>query len=128
MKLLITEEGFECADEIWDGADELLTCRMTYVEIRAALAAARRDGRISRRLLAAARAGLTARWQEITVLELDEGLAAAAGEVAEDFRLRTNDALHLAAALEVGDPALVVTTWDERLRTAALEAGLAVAP
>jgi predicted nucleic acid-binding protein len=128
VKLLLTEDGSGRADELWTEADELLTARLTYVEARAALAAASRARRLSPRLHAVAKAELEARWPRLALVELDQSLAGSAGGIAESFRLRANDAVYLAAALELGDPELVVATWDDRLRAAALAAGLAVSP
>ena len=51
----------------------------------------------------------------------------AAGEAAERRALRTGDAVHLATAMAI--PAeVVVSTWDDKLRRAALAEGLTVAP
>lgn len=122
------EEGSGHAEEIWNEADEVVTHRLTYIEVRAALAASRRSGLLSPRMLTYAKGDLTARWRELDLVELDEQLAESAGDAAETFGLRANDSLHLAAAQAVDDSDLVVATWDGRLRTAALDAGLAVAP
>jgi uncharacterized protein len=59
---------------------------------------------------------------------VDEVLVREAGDVAETFALRALDAVHLAAALVLADEGLVFATWDDRLRAAALNAGLAVTP
>jgi uncharacterized protein len=61
------------------------------------------------------------------VVELDEGLGEAAGDLAEHHDLRALDAVHLASAL-AGGRRVIVATWDDRLATAAREAGLTVAP
>jgi hypothetical protein len=55
-------------------------------------------------------------------------LARSAGELAERHALRGYDALHLASALSIGDPDLVLATWDRQLARAALAAGAAVLP
>lgn len=64
----------------------------------------------------------------VEFLELEADVATLAGELAEGHRLRAGDAVHLASALALGDPELVVASWDGELRRAALEAGLAVFP
>jgi uncharacterized protein len=71
---------------------------------------------------------LDQRWRSIHGIEVDDPLARAAGELAEEFSLRALDAVHLAAALAVAEPDLVVATWDRRLADAARAAGLNVAP
>ena len=128
MKLFVTEQGWELADALWRDADELFTCRVTSVETQAALARARRSGRLSAEELDRARADFRERWPRLAVVELDEELAALAGEAAESHRLRALDAMHLAAALSLGDSELVVASWDGDLRRGVAEAGLAVAP
>ncbi len=101
---------------------------IAYAEARAALGAARRVRRLSARGLLRARGELEARWGELDVVVADESLSRSAGDVAESFALRALDAVHLAAALSLGDPELVVVSWDDRLRDAAQRAGLAIAP
>jgi predicted nucleic acid-binding protein len=128
VKLLLAEEGSGEAAELWDGAAAVRMASVGYAEVRAALAAARCSRRLSPGGLAAARAKLELRWSEIDVQDLDELLVRTAGNVAETFALRALDAVHLAAALSLEDEELVLSTWDDRLRTAAQAAGLAVAP
>lgn len=99
-----------------------------YTEARAALAAARRQRRLSATGLGFAKAELLRLWNDVDVQQLDDQLVHLAGETAESFSLRALDAVHLAAALALDDPDLVVATWDEHLRSAAISAGLAVAP
>lgn len=127
VKLLVTEEGSDLADEIWDGAHRLAASRLTYVETRAALAAARRTQRPSSRA-AKLREELEARWRGLDVLELDDAVALLAGDVSDAFGLRAGDAIHLASALTLQDPELTLASWDARLRHAAAEAGLGLAP
>jgi predicted nucleic acid-binding protein len=61
-------------------------------------------------------------------VELEPGVARAAGEVAEGFGLRAYDAVHLASALVVDEGDTLVGTGDRALATAASAAGLGVAP
>jgi uncharacterized protein len=128
VKALIAEEGSREATELWEEATVVRMASVGYAEVRAALAAARRDRRLSERGLNASKAELELRWSEIDVQYVDEFLVRTAGEVAETFALRALDAVHLAAALILDDEELVFATWDGRLRTAAQAAGLPVAP
>ena len=125
VKLLIEEPGSDEAASIWDEATDLLASRFLYPEARAALGRAARLGRLTPRGLERSRGLLEARWAEVRVVELHDGLDRLAGEVAELLGLRAGDAVHLASALIVGETTLV--TFDERLASAAHEAGLAVA-
>lgn len=58
---------------------------------------------------------------------VDVALAREAGDLAEQLGLRGYDAVHLASALALGEPATVVT-WDDELRRAAAGCGCATAP
>lgn len=62
------------------------------------------------------------------LIGVDRDLAWQAGEIAETHALRGYDAVHLACAVSVGDPALVLVTWDRDLAAAGIEAGLVVIP
>lgn len=50
------------------------------------------------------------------------------GALAETHALCGYDAVHLASAIAIADPALVVATWDRDLADAAVRAGYAVVP
>jgi hypothetical protein len=51
-----------------------------------------------------------------------------AGQLAAQRALRGADAVHLASALAVDSPDLVVAVWDRRLHAGAVAERLAVAP
>jgi predicted nucleic acid-binding protein len=127
LKLFLVEEGSAEVERIWDEADRLTTSRVTFPEARSALAAGRRSGRIDSSDLTVATRELRRRWGEFNVVELDEGLGEAAGDLAERHALRALDAVHLASAL-AGGRRVLVATWDDRLAHSARQAGLAVAP
>lgn len=55
---------------------------------------------------------------ELDVIGLDAVLARAAGELAERHALRGYDAVHLASAIAIEDPDLVMATWDRDLAAA----------
>lgn len=101
---------------------------MTYAEVRAALARARRAGRLGRAGLARAKDDLEQSWQQVVPLVVDSSLIRHAGDLAEQFALRAYDAVHLAAAITVTDVDVLVATWDGDLAEAARAAGLSVAP
>jgi len=126
--LLSGEDGSGTAAELWDAADLVVTSRVSYPEGRAALAAARRARRVTGSAADRARLALDSMFDDLDVVELDDGLAASAGDVADRFGLRANDAIHLASALALEDPRVVVVTWDRELAAAARRAELAVAP
>lgn len=125
LKLLIDEVGTAEAGLIWDVPDVLVAARVGHVEARAALAAARREGRISAHVFRAALEGLEMLWSQVSVVEIDEDLMRMAGELAEAHSLRGYDAVHLAAARLVG--ADVFSSADRRLCAAASSSGFHVA-
>ena len=62
------------------------------------------------------------------MVEVTAAVAEAAATLAGTLVLGGADAVHLASALTLADAAPILVAWDVRLRTAALEAGLIVAP
>jgi len=128
VKLLLREDGWEQAFALWERAESLATGSISYVEARSALAAAARAGRLGAGALRSARAALEELWRDVDVVNFHSRLVQPAGDVAEFYRLRSHDALHLTSALTLGDPELVLVSWDGELRRAGAEAGLAVAP
>ena len=128
MKLLVREPGSDEASTLAGSATELTSASIGYVEARSALGRAAGAGRLSRDRQEAARAELHEIWAEMTIIDLDDELVTAAGDVAETCRLGAGDAIHLAVALELDEPELLFATWDRDLAEAAREAGLAVAP
>lgn len=127
VPLLVAEPGSEVAGRLWDSSDRVVSVRLLYPEARAALAQAARLTRLSARDLRRAVAELDARLEEIDLVEIDDTLARRAGEQAEVHGLRGYDAVHLAAALRVQDPDVVLVAGDQALLTAAAAEGLAVA-
>lgn len=104
----------------------LTTSRLTYVEVRSALAAVGRSGRLTAGALRRARVEFDALWPVFFVLDVDTKTAEAAAEVAERFALRSHDAVQLASALRIEDPSLTMVALDRRLLRAASAAGLQV--
>jgi predicted nucleic acid-binding protein len=65
---------------------------------------------------------------ELDVIGLDAALARTAGDLAELHALRGYDAVHLAAAIAIDHPGLVMTTWDRDLAAAAIAQHRTVVP
>src|SRR4051812_38396046 len=87
-----------------------------------------RARRISMAELDEVKGSLRRVWTQVQVVDLDELVAAAAGDAAETFGLRGYDAVHLATALALQDESLLMATWDSDLRAVALKVGLMIAP
>ena len=126
VKLLATEPGADLAMAVWESADIAVTSRITYVEVRAALAAARRQGRLSAEGAAEARRGLESRFRVMQVVEVTDEVARSAGDLAGAHALRGYDAVHLASSLTLADDTVMVT-WDRELAVAAYRSGLDLA-
>ncbi len=95
-------------------ADRVVTSRVGVVETRRAAARHRHDPDGLRSLLAS-----------VEVVELDQRVADRAASVGP-MLLHALDAIHLAAALELGDILGAFVTYDDRLAEAARAVGLPV--
>lgn len=115
-------------EELWDRADSVHAGQLVYPEARAAAAAAHRNGRLDAAQLRAAVRAIDGIYEELTKISVDAALARTAGELAERRALRGYDAVHLASALAIDSPDVVLATWDAALAAAAVEEGLVVAP
>ncbi len=127
VKILINEDGTAAARDHWARATRVLSSVLIYPEAVAALAAARRSGRIdvaAHRLL---RAEFESLWAEMVPIVCGLETARRAASLAESEGLRGCDSIHLASALSVGMSNLVFVAWDVDLSRAARRSGLAVA-
>jgi uncharacterized protein len=124
---VIVEGGSELVAELWATRHRALSSILSYPEARAALAAARRGGRLSADWHRRARAEFESVQRELLLVGMDEPLARRAGQLAEEFALHGYDAVHLASALAVSGPTTLIS-WDQDLRRAAAQRGCAVAP
>jgi uncharacterized protein len=127
VPLLIAESGSARAASLWDGANRVVSVRLLYPETRAALAQAKRLGRLTTQQLRDAVTEFDSLFEVIDLVGVDDALARRAGELAEVRQLRGYDAVHLAAADRVRDPEVVVIAGEGALLEAATAEGLAVA-
>ena len=127
VPLIAAEAGSAAARQLWDEASRVASVRLVYPEARAALAQARREGRIAARQLRPAVRALDGFYLQLDVVEVDEALAHDAGELAEAHALRGYDAVHLAAAQRLEDAELVLAAGDRALLGAANRLGLSTA-
>lgn len=125
LKLVVNEEGSEAAAAIWDSADALASVGLVVVESRAALASARRAGRLSSTEHQGAKRATAALIEELHLIGLTDDLITAGAELAETEGLRGYDAVHLAGAILV--QATVLSSADDALCDAASSRGLHVA-
>jgi uncharacterized protein len=128
VKLLAEEEGSDLAAELWDGCDAAVSSRLAYPEVRAALAAAGRNHDLDPAGQAAAQDAWEEYWSATRPVELTRAVEHSAGQLAARHALRGADAVHLASALAVSQPGLILAAWDRRLRDGAQAAGLTITP
>lgn len=114
VKLVVTENESAALEKALIAVENLVSCNLARVEI---IRAARQKGRAvvekARRLLA-----------NVELIQLDDELLDLAAEL--EGPLRSLDAIHLAAALELGDELEAVVTYDAQMARAAKSLGLTV--
>ncbi|MFP5577452.1 MAG: type II toxin-antitoxin system VapC family toxin [Acidimicrobiia bacterium] len=125
LKLVVEEAGSDLAAVIWDSADALASVDLVVVEARAALAAAHRAGRLTADQHREAKREAEALIEELHLVDVGEGLIAAAADLAEAGGLRGYDAVHLAGALLI--EAEILASADGALCEAASGRGLHIA-
>lgn len=128
VKLLVEEVGSEVAARLWDEADAVIASRLALPEVIAALSAARRAARLDAPSERAARRLWDELWPAARVVEFTPAVAVDAARLSERFALSGADAVHLASAMTLAEVDPILVAWDVRLRTAAQEAGLTIAP
>jgi predicted nucleic acid-binding protein len=115
VKTVLVEPESEALASWLEGKDRRASCVLARIEVARAV-------RISD-------PGAVARARSVirglTLIHLDDELLEQAA-LADPPSLRSLDAIHLAAALSVGDELAAMVTYDERLAGAAQEAGLTV--
>ncbi|MDP8974928.1 MAG: type II toxin-antitoxin system VapC family toxin [Actinomycetota bacterium] len=128
VKLVVEEPGTALAAQLWDGCDAAVSSRLAYPEVRAALAAARRNRDLDAEGFEQAEHAWEEFWGTTRPVELSEAVERQAGELAGLHGLRGADAVHLASALAIADVDVVMAVWDRRLHAGALATGLEVVP
>jgi predicted nucleic acid-binding protein len=109
VKRYVREIGSDAIVEAMERASAYKMCRVGFVETVRAVA-------------------LGGGTDDVEKMEGDWTLAEDAGRLAVRHRLRTLDALHLAAALTLAGEDPTFATWDARLHRAARECGLRTLP
>lgn len=128
VKLLAEEVGSGLATGLWDGCDAAVASRLAYPDVRAAVAAAARNHDITEAELDAAERDWDGYWAATRPVELTPAVERHAGQLTRAHALGGADAVHLASALAIGDPDLIVAVWDRRLHNGTRTAGCRVAP
>lgn len=116
VKLVLPESGTGELVDYLESRPTRLTSAISPVEV----------GRAVFRRLGGQVAVANAVFEDIVVMGLSSSIAGRASSI-EPATLRALDAIHLSAAVELGDGLEVLITYDRRLAEAAREAGLPVA-
>lgn len=127
VPLLIDEPASEICRLLWESADEVATCRLSFVETAAALAQARRLGRITATAHDVALLALDELWSALTIVEFDSDLMHRAAEGAARYALGGYDTVHCAAAELIADEQTVAASGDRALLDAWAVLGIATA-
>lgn len=126
MKLLVDDETYRPESErLWLDSSYVVCAEIAHVEARAAIASARRHGRLGVAASRTAKAQLELLWDQVSIVVVDTALVRVAGDVADHDGLRGYDAVHLTAA--VTGQATVLASADRQLAEAARRRGLSVA-
>lgn len=120
-KRYVEEPDGEVVATILMSDDGWATGNHTYTEVSIAL-----GRRLDDSTLVSAAARFELDWDTIRVVHLDGVLFRRAAAIGVEHRLRTLDALHLAAAERAGGEELTFATFDRRLGNAARSMGFPV--
>lgn len=127
VPLVVSELSTPVCRRLWDAADDVVTARLMYVEVSAAIPRAERGGRITAAQHDAALEVLESLWSQVQVSELDETLVRRSSTSARLLGLRGYDAVHCAAAEVLGGDELVAAAGDAVLLQAWVSRSIAVA-
>lgn len=119
VKRYVDEDGSDEVRLAMGTAESWSSCRLAFVETVRAVGFKAGDAGISR---------VRRDWSAFRVIELDQMLAERSATLAGKHALKTLDAIHLAAALDVQSEDLTVATWDTRLHRAVRAHGLRTLP
>ena len=123
VKLYVAELGSDAVRALVEAATVVATSSVAYTETRAALARRHREGALLRPAFVSAKQAFEADWPQYLTVDATSSLCREAGELAERYRLRAYDSVHLAAFAQVAHEAGVRDTrfssFDDALNRAA---------
>lgn len=123
VKLYVAEPGSDAVRRLVDQAAVVATSSLAYPEARAALARRRRERVLTPSAFSRAKRALDADWSKYLTVDASASICRLAGDLAERYRLRGFDSVHLASFLEVARRAGAAETqfsaFDDRLNAAA---------
>lgn len=101
VKLYVDEEDSADVERIVEAADRVSSSRIAYAEIRAAVAAAWRAGRLAEQSYRGLVQAFNRDWRHYVRVSPSDAVIRLAGNLAEKHGLRGYDAVHLASALSL---------------------------
>lgn len=123
VKLYVAEAGSEVVRQLVGDANVVATSVVAYAETRAGLARLRREGVLTASKLTSAKREFEEQWPTYLTLDASDALCRAAGDLAEKYRLRGFDSIHLASFAEIarlaGTDDTRFSSFDDRLNQAA---------
>lgn len=123
VKLYVDEPGSDAVRALVDTATVVATSAIAYPEARAAFARRHRERALRPAAFATAKRSLEADWPKYLTVDVTKTMCRTAGELAERYKLRAYDSVHLAAFADVTREAGVDDThfssFDEVLNRAA---------
>ena len=124
LKLHVEERGWEHVRELVGGATVTVTSNVAYPETRSALARRRRDGTLTASAFRTAKRDFEADWSTYLVILASTEVCREAGNLAERYKLRGFDSIHLASFAEMlrrleGRDDAEFSSFDEALNDAA---------
>lgn len=124
VKLYVDEPHSDAVRDLVASATIVATSTIAYTETRAALARRRRERALTAGAFASAKKTFDADWPKYFVIEVTVVLCREAGALAEHYRLRAYDSVHLAAFAETAREAGVrnthLSSFDVALNRAAI--------
>jgi predicted nucleic acid-binding protein len=131
VKLYVAEPGSDGVRGLVNHATVVATSGIAYPETRAALARRRRERALTPSAFTRATRAFENDWSRYLTVDVSASICREAGEMAERYRLRGYDAVHLASYLEIARRAGLAETqfsrFDTRLNRAARAAVRAMA-
>jgi predicted nucleic acid-binding protein len=132
VKLYIAEPDSDAVRTLVDRATVVATSGIAYPETRAALARRRRERALSPTAYRIATRAFEDDWSRYLAVDVSAAICREAGNLAERYRLRGYDSVHLASYLEIARRAGAAEThfssFDDRLNRAARAAVKAMVP
>jgi predicted nucleic acid-binding protein len=123
VKLYVSEAGSDVVGRLVGRATVVATSVVAYAETRAVVARLRREGLLTASSLASAKREFEDQWPTYLTLDATDTLCRAAGKLAEMYRLRGFDSIHLASFGEIarraGTGGTTFSSFDDRLSRAA---------